>query len=99
MMTGSMSKFMPIMMLFIMFPLPGALVLYYLLINVINLIQQKLIFKRDEAEMEINTDKVVVKELNKIQEAKVIKNKKTGTTITRISAKDTKKNNKKKRRK
>lgn len=99
-MTGSMSKFMPIMMLFIMFPLPGALVLYYLLINVVNLIQQKIIFKRDEAEIEINTDRVVVKELNKIQEAKVIKNKKTGTTITRITAKDTKKkNNKKKRRK
>ena len=96
-MTGSMSKFMPIILLIIMIPFPGALVLYYFLINVINLIQQKIIFKKDEDEIEIGSDKVVVKELNKIQEAKVIKNKKTGTTITRISAKDAK--NKKKRRK
>ena len=95
MMTGQMSKIMPIMMLFIMIPLPGALVFYYLLINLINAVQQKIIFKKDEEEMEISADKAVIKELNKIQEAEVIKNKKSGTKITRISAKDNKKRRKK----
>ena len=37
------------------------------------------------------TDKAVLKELRNIQEAEVVENKKTGTKITRISARDTKK--------
>ena len=37
------------------------------------------------------TDKVVLKELRNIQEGQVVENKKTGTKITRISAKDSKK--------
>ena len=45
--------------------------------------------------MEISADKAVLKELKKIKEAEVVENKKTGTKITRISARD----NKKKRRK
>jgi hypothetical protein len=44
--------------------------------------------------MDDMTDKTILKELKNIQEAEVIENKKTGTKITRISAKD----NKKKRR-
>ncbi len=94
MMTGSMSKMMPIMMFMIMINLQGALVLYYFLSNLITVIQQKIIFVKSEEEMEIATDKAIVKELNKIQEAKVIENKKTGTKITRISAKDNKRRKK-----
>ena len=51
--------------------------------------------------MDDNTDKAILKELKKtesgkkirgkIKEAEVVKNKKTGTKITRISAKDIKK--------
>lgn len=92
--TGSMTKMMPIMMFLIMFNLPGALVFYYLLSNLLALFQQKIIFKQAYQEMDDMTDKTILKELKNIQEAKIIENKKTGTKITRISAKD----NKKKRR-
>lgn len=95
--TAQMSKIMPIMMLFVMLQLPGALVFYYLLINAINAVQQKIIFAKSEDEMEASADKSVVRELNKIKEAEIIKNKKTGTKITRITAKDLKKSSKKKR--
>ncbi len=93
--SGSMTKFMPIMMFFIMLYLPGALVFYYLLSSGISILQQKIALKQAEDEMEVSADKAVLKELRKIKEAEVIENKKSGTKITRISAKD----NKKKRRK
>ena len=92
--TAQMGKIMPFMMLLIMINLPGALVFYYLITNVITIIQQKIIFGRDEAEMEISADKSVLKELKNIKEGEVVENKKTGTKITRISAKDSKKRNK-----
>jgi YidC/Oxa1 family membrane protein insertase len=95
--TAQMSKIMPIMMLFVMLQLPGAIVFYYFLINAINAVQQKIIFAKSEDEMEASADKSVVRELNKIKEAEIIKNKKTGTKITRITAKDLKKSSKKKR--
>lgn len=89
-MMGQMSKIMPIIMFIIMIQLPGAIVFYYMLLYMINIVQQHYVFKRDEDEMEIAADKKVVKELNKIQEAEVVENKKTGTKITRISARDEK---------
>ena len=92
--TAQMGYIMPIMLLIIMINLPGALVFYYFLSNVITYIQQKIVLDRAEKEMEISADKAVLKELKNIKEAEVIKNKKTGTKITHISAKD----NKKKRR-
>ena len=85
---------MPIMMFIIMINLHGALAFYYFLSNMITILQQKLIYSKAREEMDDATDKAVLKELKKIQEAKVVENKKTGTKITRISAKD----NKKKRR-
>lgn len=91
---GSMTKMMPIMMFFIMFSLPGALVFYYLLSSLISFAQQKFIFKKTRQEMDDMTDKAILKELKNAKEAKIIENKKTGTKITHISAKD----NKKKRR-
>ena len=92
--SAQMGTMMPIMLLIIMINLPGALILYYFLSNVITFIQQKIVLDQAEKEMEISADKAVLKELKHIQEAEVIENKKTGTKITRISAKD----NKKKRR-
>jgi len=93
--TGQMSKMMPIMMFMIMINLHGALAFYYFLSNVITIIQQKIIYARARDDMDDATDKAMTRELKKIQEAEVVENKKTGTKITRISAKD----NKKKRRK
>ena len=52
---------------------------------------QKVIFRKTVREIDDMTDKAVLKELRNIQEAEVVENKKTGTKITRISAKDTKK--------
>lgn len=89
--TGQMSMMMPIMMFIIMFNLNGALAFYYFFSNILTIAQQKLVLNKTEKEIDDMTDKVVLKELRNIQEAQVVENKKTGTKITRISAKDTKK--------
>ena len=89
--TGQMAYMMPIMMFIIMFNLNGALAFYYFLSNIITVFQQKIILKKVDAEIDEATDKAILKELNNIKEAKVVENKKTGTKITRISARDTKK--------
>ncbi len=93
--TSRMTAFMPIMMFFIMLYLPGALVFYYLLSTGTSIVQQKIALNQAENEMEVSADKAVLKELRKIKEAEVIENKKTGTKITRISAKDSKKKRRK----
>lgn len=92
--TGSMSKMMPFMMFLIMFNLNGALAFYYLLNNLLTILQQRIVLHKAEDTMDNIADKAVLKELKNIKEAQIIENKKTGTKITRISAKD----NKKKRR-
>lgn len=102
--TNQMSKMMPIMMFIIMINLHGALAFYYFLSNIFTIIQQKILYARMRDDMDDATDKAILKELKKaeggknmrgkIQEAEIVENKKTGTKITRISAKD----NKKKRR-
>lgn len=94
MVSSQMSIMMPLMMLLIMINLPGALVFYYLLSSLISIVQQRIILKKTEEEMEVSADKVILKELRNIKEAEVVENKKTGTRITRISAKDIKKSNK-----
>ena len=82
---AQMSYIMPLMLLFIMVSLPGALVLYYFLSSAITFYQQKLVLDQAEKEMEISADKVIIKEL-KAKEAKVVKNKNSNTNVTRISA-------------
>ena len=89
--TGQMSMMMPLMMFFIMFNLNGALAFYYFLSNLITVIQQRIVLKKVSRDIDDMTDKVVLKELRNIQEGQVVENKKTGTKITRISAKDSKK--------
>ena len=91
MMSRQMGFMMPMMMFLIMFNLPGSLSFYYLLTNIITVIQQKIVLNKSEDEMEATADKAILKELKKVKEAEVIENKKTGTKITRISAKDSKK--------
>jgi len=91
---------MPLMMLFFTMNLPGALVLYYFLSNLISVIQQKIVFAHVDDEMDDNTDRAILRELKsankKLQEAEIIENKKTGTKITRIKARDSKPQNKQK---
>ena len=89
--TGQMSAMMPIMMFIIMFNLNGALAFYYFLSNVLTVLIQKVVLKKTARDIDDMTDKAVLKELRNIQEAQVVENKKTGTKITRISAKDIKK--------
>ena len=90
-----MSFMMPVMMLMITINLPGALVMYYLLSNLVTILQQKIVFNQVDEKLDDNTDRAILRELKKktsdIKEAEVIENKKTGTRITRISAKDAKK--------
>ena len=93
--TGQMSKMMPIMMFIIMFNLNGALAFYYFLSNIFTVIQQRIVLNKVNKEIDDMTDKAVLKELRNIKEAEVVENKKTGTKITRISAKDTKKKRRK----
>jgi YidC/Oxa1 family membrane protein insertase len=94
MVSGQMSFMMPLMMLMITINLPGALCFYYMLSNLITLFQQNHIMKKVDDEMDDNTDRAILKELKQktkqIKEAEVIENKKTGTRITRITAKDAK---------
>lgn len=89
--TSQMSAMMPIMMFLIMFNLHGALAFYYFLSNMITIFQQKIVLKKAFDTMDNLADKAVLKELKDIKEAEIIENKKTGTKITRISAKDDKK--------
>lgn len=95
--SGQMTKFMPIMMLFIMINLPGALVFYYMLTNMITVVQQKIILNRNYTEMEAAADKKILKELRAAEEAEIVsepakgkagkgKTKKSKENITRISA-------------
>lgn len=72
-MSSQMSYIMPIMMLLIMINLPGALVFYYLVSNIMTGIQQKYIFNKDSAEMEISADKAVIKRLKQIEEGEIVK--------------------------
>ena len=53
---GQMTFMMPLMMLFIMFNLPGAIVFYYLLNNIITTFLQKIILNRNLTEMENAAD-------------------------------------------
>ncbi len=89
--TRQMAWMMPVMMFMIMLNLNGALAFYYFLSNIITVTQQRIILNRVDDEIDEMTDKAVLKELRGIKEAEVVENKKTGTKITRISAKDIKK--------
>ncbi len=78
---SQMTYMMPIMMFFIMFSLPGAIVLYYLLNTGITVFLQKIVLSRNLEEMEASADKKVLKELRdatkKIQEAEVVEEPKS----------------------
>lgn len=89
-MSSQMSKMMPIMMLLIMINLPGALVFYYLISNLMTGVQQKYILNKSGSEMEIAADKKVIRELKNIEEGVVVKDQKTGAKVVHITAKSKK---------
>ncbi len=99
MVSGQMSFMMPLMMLMITINLPGALCFYYMLSNLISVFQQRHVLKKVDDEMDDNTDREILKELKQktkqIKEAEVVENKKSGTRITRITARDAKSGKKK----
>ena len=72
---GQMTWMMPLMMLMIMINLPGALVFYYLLNNLLTVCIQKIILSRNYTEMEAAADKRVLKELKEAQEAIIVEDK------------------------
>lgn len=85
---GKMTKFLPIMMFFIMINLPGALALYYTVSNLVAVIQQHNILKKDADEM-IQIADEAPKAPGKKATAKARAKLATEATITRIVAKDT----------
>lgn len=90
MVSGQMSKFMPFMMFLIMFRLPGALVFYYLLTNLVTVVQQKIVFDKSFFDMDNVADKKLIKEIKEaeivIKDQEKIINKNKKENITRISA-------------
>lgn len=70
--TGQMSYMMPMMMLIIMINLPGALVFYYLISNLMTGAQQRYILSKNEEEMEITADKKLIRDLKKMEEGQVV---------------------------
>lgn len=95
MVSGQMTKLMPIMMFFVMIGLPGAVILYYMTTNVVGYIQQRNIFKQGFDEMDNIADKKLIRELDKIEEAQLVQKdsvyKKSGkarANVTKIVAKE-----------
>ena len=89
-MTAKMTKFMPIMMFFIMVGLPGALVLYYTVSNLVAVIQQRSILNKDSDQMDKIADRANSKlEVHKKATAKARLKVAQEAIITKIVAKDT----------
>ncbi len=109
--SGQMSYMMPVMMLLLMINLPGALVFYYLISNLMTGVQQRYILNKNEEAMEISADKKILRELKKVEEGQIVKDapnnhwmqsknaakseSKTGVNITHVSAKSRKSHKKK----
>ncbi len=70
--SGQMSYMMPLMMLLLMINLPGALVFYYLISNLMTGIQQKYILGKREDQMEASADRKILRDLKKIEEGQVV---------------------------
>ncbi len=88
-MMNKMVKFLPFMMFFIMINLPGALVLYYTVSNLVAVVQQGRILKGDVDEMIQIADEATEPIQNKKATAKARAKQATEANITRITAKDT----------
>jgi YidC/Oxa1 family membrane protein insertase len=90
-----MMKVMPFFMFFIMISLPGALALYYVTSNLVAVIQQARLLKQDEEELEDLADQASTTQPHKKATAKARQKAAQPAHITRITAKDTAKKEKK----
>lgn len=90
-MMGNMTKILPFFMLVIMLSLPGALALYYVMSNIVAVVQQDRLLKQDETELEAMIDEVKEKPQSS-KKSTVSSRVKTAkeAKITKITAKDTK---------
>jgi YidC/Oxa1 family membrane protein insertase len=94
-MMSKMVKILPLVMLFIMLSLPGALALYYATSNIFAAIQQHYLLKRDADEMDKIAEQAI-KQPGKKATAKARAKEAREGNITRITAKDTPRNKKEK---
>lgn len=96
-MMNKMVKVLPLIMFFVMITVPGALALYYAVSNMVAVAQQAYLLKQDEEEMEEIADEKTKqpgkKATAKAREKAATKAKvtKEPANVTRIKAKDTKK--------
>lgn len=102
-----MMKFLPVMMFMIMINLPAALALYYAVSNIVAAVQQSFILRKDEEEIEVITAETKKQTTTGVKKTTTKKSstKKTpkptraklssDTTVTRITAKDTRPRKKK----
>lgn len=90
---GKMIKFLPIMMFFIMVSVPGTIALYYGVSNIVAVLQQSYLLRKDADEMDeiagSTTDKVYKKATKKAHER--VAAAKEAQTVTRIKAKSSRK--------
>ena len=87
-MMGSMTKFLPIMMFLIMINLPGAIVLYYTVSNLVAVFQQDRVLREDATEMIEIADSEPEKPHKKAT-AKARAKQAQEANVIRIKAKDT----------
>ena len=87
-MMGGMAKVLPIMMFFIMISIPGVLALYFATSNLVAVIQQHRLLKKDEQELETIAEEVVEEKSHKKATAKAREKQAREANITRIVAKD-----------
>ncbi|HEY0965201.1 MAG TPA: YidC/Oxa1 family membrane protein insertase [Candidatus Saccharimonadales bacterium] len=88
---GKMTKVLPFFMFFVMISLPGAIALYYATSNIVAVLQQAYLIRRDEEEMETMADKALAKEgklSGKKATHKARERVAKEATVTRIVAKD-----------
>ena len=83
-----MMKFMPIFLFFVMISLPGALALYMTTSNAVAYVQNKVILRQDEDELEQIANKRKPKSPTKKAPAKQRAEKAKEANVTRIKAKD-----------
>ena len=93
--TGKMIKFLPFLMLLVMLNLPGALALYYVVSNVVAVLQQHYILKKDVDEMEEIAEEAP-KASGKKATAKARAKAATEGNVIRITAKDSRPRSKEK---
>lgn len=93
---GKMIYFLPIFMLFIMLSLPGAIALYYAVNTLVAVVQQHIILREDEEELEEIASEPV--KTNKKATAKARAKQAEEATVTRIVAKSTRPSTSKKRK-